>query len=51
MHHFADKIHLAGKETLDRIETVIVLGFVGSGLVACAIGAFVYDVGQAFSIW
>jgi hypothetical protein len=51
MSHFADKIHFAGKETLDRVETVVVLGFIGSGLAACAIGAFVYDVGQALSIW
>jgi hypothetical protein len=51
MYHFADKIHFADKETLDRVERVIVLGFVGSGLAACAIGAIIYDVGQALSMW
>jgi hypothetical protein len=51
MAHFVDKIHFAGKDTLDRVESAIVIGLVGSGLAACAIGAFIYDVGRTFSIW
>jgi hypothetical protein len=49
MAHFMDKAHFA--ETLDRLETVIVLGLIGSGLAACVIGAAIYDFGRMFSIW
>jgi hypothetical protein len=54
MAHFArphfDRVHF-DKGTLDRVESVIVLGLVGSGLLACAIGAFVFDLGRLFSAW
>lgn len=49
--HLVDKIHFANKETLDRVESAIVLGLVGSGLAACVIGAVIYDFGRVFSIW
>ncbi len=53
MAHFArphfDRAHFIG--ALDRVESVIVLGLVGSGLLACVIGASVYDVGRWFSAW
>ncbi len=39
------------KSTLDRVESAIVLGLVGSGLVACAVGALIYDLGRVFSAW
>ena len=44
-------IHLVDKETLGRVNTAIVLGLVGGGWAACAIGALVYDVGSLFSFW
>jgi hypothetical protein len=51
MIHFVDKIHFADKETLDRVESAIVIGLIGSGLAACVIGAVIYDFGRMFSIW
>jgi hypothetical protein len=54
MAHFAwldfDKTHFV-RTTLDRVESAIVLGLVGTGLAACALGAVVYDVGRWFSAW
>jgi hypothetical protein len=52
--HF-DKPHfdrgLFNKGTLDRVESAIVLGLVGSSLAACAVGALIYDLGRLFSAW
>jgi|GEM_PF-5586923 hypothetical protein len=39
------------RDTLDRVESVIMLSLVGSGLAACAIGAFIFDIGRWLSIW
>jgi hypothetical protein len=50
-HHLVDKLPTVDKKTLDRLETAIVFGLVGTGLAACAIGALVYDVGRLFSAW
>lgn len=50
MAHLAEKIHF-DKETFDRLNSVILLALVGSGLAACALGALIFDVGRAFSIW
>lgn len=46
----AHKLHF-DKQTLDRVESAIMLGLVGGGLAACVIGAVVYDLGRVFSIW
>jgi hypothetical protein len=46
--HF-DKAYVMG--ALDRVESAIVLGLVVSGLAACALGAFVYDIERLFSGW
>jgi len=51
MAHCVDKIHSAGKDTLDRVESAIVIGLIGSGLAACVIGASVYDVWRMLSVW
>jgi hypothetical protein len=51
MAHCANKIHFVENGTLDRVETAIVLGVIGSGLAACAIGAIVFDFGRMISIW
>ena len=45
------KVHFIDKQLLDRLNTVVVLALVGSGLAACVIGAFTYDVGRLFSAW
>jgi hypothetical protein len=47
--HF-DRAHF-DRNTLDRVESAIMLGLVGSGLAACAIGAVIYDLGRWFSAW
>jgi hypothetical protein len=49
MAHLVDKAHLSGK--LERVESAIVLGVIGTGLAACALGAIVYDIGRLFSAW
>jgi hypothetical protein len=47
MAHFAwhpfDKAHPV-RDALDRMESAIVIGLVGLGLLACALGAVIYDV-------
>jgi hypothetical protein len=43
--------HFVDKQLLDRLNTVVVLVLVGSGLAACVIGAFTYDVGRWLSAW
>jgi len=48
--HFADKAHL-DRETLARVNSAVMLGLIGSGLAACAIGALIYDIGRWFSAW
>lgn len=50
MAHCA-KAHFVDRKTLDRLNMVIVLGPIGTGLAACAFGAIVYDVGRWFSAW
>ena len=50
MAHLADKAHF-DRATLARVNSAFMLGVIGSGLVACAIGAFLYDVGRWFAVW
>ena len=53
MAHFAgldfDKAHIA--HALDRVESALVLGLIGAGLLACALGSVVYDFGRLVSAW
>jgi len=49
MAHLA-KVHLV-KHTLARVNTVVMLGLIGTGLAACVFGAVVYDLGRLFSAW
>ncbi|MFY9839467.1 MAG: hypothetical protein WAK55_23940 [Xanthobacteraceae bacterium] len=48
--HLADKAHLDG-HTLSRINSAIIFGLIGGGLLACILGALVYDIGRAFAVW
>ena len=51
--HF-DVAHLDDKAdtgTLSRIETVVIFGSIGSALLACALGSFIFDVGRALAAW
>jgi hypothetical protein len=47
---FVDRIHLEGG-TLTRIQSAVIFGSIGSGLLACALGAFIFDLGRAVSAW
>jgi hypothetical protein len=50
MAHLVDKVHL-DKHTLARVNTVLMLGLIGTGLAVCVFGAAVYDLGHLFSAW
>ena len=43
--------HLMEKETLLRANSALLLALVGGGLVACAVGAVIYDVGRMLGAW
>ena len=48
--HLADKARL-DSHTLTRIQSAVIFGSIGSGLLACALGAFVYDMWQVVAGW
>jgi hypothetical protein len=50
MVHFIAKTHIFERQTLDRIEGAVLLGSIGTGLVACVIAACVYDVIHAWPV-
>ena len=50
MAHLVDKVHL-DRHTLARVNTVLMLGLIGTGLAACVFGAVVYDLGRLFAAW
>jgi len=50
MTHFADKLHI-DKQKIDRVESVVLLSLIGSGLALCVLGAVAYDIGRLFSVW
>ena len=50
MAHFADKLHV-DKQKIDRVESAVLLSIIGGGLALCVLGAAVYDIGRAFSVW
>jgi len=43
--------HLMEKETLLRANSALLLTLVGGGLVVCAVGAVIYDIGQMVGAW
>jgi hypothetical protein len=43
--------HLMEKETLLRANSALLLAFVGGGLVVCAVGAVIYDIGRMVGAW
>jgi hypothetical protein len=45
------RAHFLDRRTLARLNAAIVFGPVISGLMACMLGALVYDVGRLFSVW
>lgn len=50
MAHLADKAHL-DKHTLARVNSAIILILIGGGLLACVLGAVIYDLGRLLSMW
>jgi hypothetical protein len=50
MAHFADKLHV-NKQIIDRVESAVLLCFIGGGLMLCALDAAVYDFRRVFSVW
>ena len=52
----SDAAHVAGTTqphagALTRIQSALIFGSISSGLLACALGAFVYDIGRAVAAW
>ena len=47
---FADRAYLDSR-TLTRIQSAVIFGSIGSGLLACALGSFIFDLGRAFAAW
>jgi hypothetical protein len=49
MAHFAGKF--IDKQKIDRVESAVLLSLIAGGLTLCVLGAAVYDIGRAFSVW
>jgi hypothetical protein len=43
--------HLVEKRTLLRANSALLLTLVGGGLLACAAGAAIYDIGRMLGAW
>ena len=43
--------HLVEKQTLLRANSAMMLTLVGGGLIVCALGAVVFDIGRAVGVW
>jgi hypothetical protein len=50
MAHLADKAHF-DRHTLARVNSAIMIGLIGGGLLVCVLGAVVYDLGRLLSLW
>ena len=48
--HFADKLHV-DKQSIDRVESAVLLSLIGGGLAFCVLGSAIYDIGRVFSVW
>ena len=48
--HRAGRAHL-NTGVLTRVQSAVIFGSISSGLLACALGAFVYDIGRAVAAW
>ena len=50
MARFADKLYF-DKESIDAVESAVLLTMIVGGLALCVLGAAIYDIGRAFSVW
>ena len=50
MAHFTDRLHV-DKQKIDRVELVMLLSIIVGGLALCVLGAAIFDIGRAFSVW
>ena len=39
------------KQTIERVESAVLLSLIGGGRTLCVLSAAVYDIGRAFSVW
>jgi len=51
MTHILGRIHILDRRILDRLNSALMIGLFGGGLLGCAMGAIVYDFGRLFSAW
>jgi hypothetical protein len=42
---------LSAKEFFDRANRALLITMVGGGLVACAVGASIYDIAEWLDLW
>ena len=49
--HLVDKVHLCDKQTLERVESAVMLSVIGTGLAVCAFGAIAFDIVHLFGSW
>jgi hypothetical protein len=47
----AKMTHLVEKEALLRANSAMILTLIGGGLVACAVGAVIVDIGRMLRAW
>jgi hypothetical protein len=43
--------HLVEKQTLLRANSAMMLTLIGGGLIVCALGAVIFDIGRAVGAW
>ena len=43
--------HLVEKKLIERANTMLLMGILGSALAVCVLGALSYDMAQWFSAW
>jgi len=51
MSALCEKLPSCDRDVLARLNRAVLLGLLGSGLVACGFGATIFDVGRWFSAW
>jgi hypothetical protein len=50
MARFASKLY-SDKQSIDSVESAVLLTIIFGGLALCVLGAAIYDFGRTFSVW